>query len=212
MISIRNKQDIMHLIHGPAGQLEMQLSSPTGEPRQAWGIVCHPHPLHGGAMQNKVVTTIAKTFQHLGLTAVRFNFRGVGKSEGKFDKGYGELDDLLSVIDWVLREKPQNEIWLAGFSFGAYVAAKAGTQIPVSKLVLVAPPVTHFHMESLPPLLTAWILVQGDRDEVVPAEQVYAWAAEREPKPHIIRLPLATHFFHGQLIELRQQLESALQG
>jgi uncharacterized protein len=211
MISTRHKQDLMHLIHGPAGQLELQVSAPIGSIRKAWAIICHPHPLHGGTMQNKVVTTLAKTFQHLGLSTVRFNFRGVGNSEGKFDQGYGELDDLLKVIEWVLSERPDHEIWLAGFSFGAYVVAKAGTQIPVGQIVLVAPPVTHFHMEALATFLSPWILVQGDLDEVVPADAVYAWAEQRAPKPTLIRFPQATHFFHGQLLELRRKLEEALQ-
>ena len=181
-----------------------------GEPRQGWGIICHPHSLHGGSMHNKVITTIVKSFQCLGLNTVRFNFRGVGQSEGKYDQGNGEFEDLLAVMDWVQREHPTYSIWLAGFSFGAYIAAKAATQIPIAKLALIAPPVKNFPMHSMLPFLCPWVLVQGDQDDVVPAESVLSWAANREPPPVLVRYPDAGHFFHGQLVELRQGLEDAL--
>jgi len=209
MISTLMKE-VTQLINGPAGKLEVALSEPTSEERSAWGIVCHPHPLHGGTMQNKVVTTLAKTFQGMGVTTVRFNFRGVMRSEGRFDQGNGELDDLLAVIDWVQQERIKNEIWLAGFSFGAYIVAKAATQIPVSKLVTVAPPVQHFPMQHLPPITCPWVLVQGELDDVVPPQEVFAWAEARVPTPTIIRFPQAGHFFHGELAELRARIAEAL--
>lgn len=197
-------------LHGPAGKLEVAIDEPIGEERHAWGIVCHPHPLHGGTMQNKVVTTLVKTFQYLGLTTIRFNFRGVGKSEGEFAHGIGELEDLLSVIEWVQQSNPGKTIWLAGFSFGAYVAAKAATQINIGQLVTVAPPVQDYSLETLPPILCPWILIQGERDEVVSPEAVLSWAESRYPQPTILRFPEAGHFFHGQLIELRTKLEEVL--
>src|SRR6187399_3614256 len=95
-----------HTIEGPAGQLEVIRSAAIGEERHAVGIVCHPHPLHGGTMNNKVVTTLVKAFQNVGLNAVRFNFRGVGASAGEFDGGKGELEDLLAVIEWLRKENP----------------------------------------------------------------------------------------------------------
>jgi uncharacterized protein len=210
MISTLTQQETKTLIQGPAGQLEVVLATPTEEARSAWGIVCHPHPLFGGTMHNKVVTTLVKTFQGLGVPTVRFNFRGVGLSEGTFDQGQGELYDLLAVIEWVQQQGIKNEIWLAGFSFGAYVAAKAATTIPVSKLVTVAPPVEHFPMVSLPPITCPWVLVQGEVDEVVPPKAVLEWAESREPKPVILRFPEAGHFFHGQLGELRERIAGVL--
>ncbi|MBA3660795.1 MAG: alpha/beta fold hydrolase [Gammaproteobacteria bacterium] len=198
------------MIHGPAGELEVVVSKTQEVPRQAWGIVCHPHPLHGGTLQNKVVTTLAKTFQHLGVNTVRFNFRGVGKSTGSYDQGNGELDDLFAVIDWVLHEKPSHRIWLAGFSFGAYIAMKAASRIPVEKLVVVAPPVNHFSFKSIPPITYPWIVVQGMKDEVVPPEKVLKWAKKRKPPPLILTFPEASHFFHGQLVDLRTGLEEVL--
>jgi len=211
MISVPAKDETALLVKGPAGDLELLTAPPTEKNRGAWAVVCHPHPLYGGTMHNKVVTTLVKTFQGLGLNTVRFNFRGVGRSEGRFDDGYGELDDLLAVIDWVHQEHANKEIWLGGFSFGAYIAAKAATKIAIGKLVTVAPPVEHFLMQTLPPITCPWVLVQGEQDDVVPPAEVLAWAEKREPKPEIIRFPEAGHFFHGQLGELRARLEEALQ-
>jgi uncharacterized protein len=210
MIKTRQQHDISQTIKGPVGQLEAQIGAPTDTERNAWGIVCHPHSLYGGNMNNKVVTTLAKTFQGLGLSTVRFNFRGVGLSEGLFDQGNGELEDLLAVIDWIQRLRATPEIWLAGFSFGAFVATKAATQFPVSRLVTVAPPVNHFPMQDLTPLSTRWVLVQGERDDVVPANEVFAWAESRNPQPLILRFPEAGHFFHGLLNHLRVRLEEVL--
>jgi alpha/beta superfamily hydrolase len=211
MITTYNKE-ITQLIDGPAGKLEIAVSDAMGEEHNAWGIVCHPHPLYGGTMHNKVVTTLAKTFQGMGITTIRFNFRGVMRSEGRYDNGEGELQDLLAVIDWVQNEKTKNQIWLAGFSFGAYIAAKAATQIKVNRLVTVAPPVQHFPMQNLPPITCPWVLVQGELDDVVPAKDVLAWAESRQPQPTIIRFPQAGHYFHGQLGELRSEIEAALLG
>lgn len=210
MITTQTKEQTQ-LINGPAGKLEVAINEATAPEHSAWGIVCHPHPLYGGTMHNKVVTTLAKTFTGMGVTTVRFNFRGVMRSEGGFDQGNGELDDLLAVIDWVQQVHIKNEIWLAGFSFGAFIAAKAATQIPVNKLVTVAPPVQHFPMQHLPPITCPWVLVQGELDDVVPPKEVFAWAEARNPRPTIIRFPQAGHFFHGQLSELRAQITAALQ-
>lgn len=210
MISTKIKEETEVFINGPAGQLELLAGEPVGEERRAWGIICHPHPLFGGTMHNKVVTTLVRTFQNLGLNTLRFNFRGVGRSEGEYDNGDGELQDLLAVIDWVQRERGNFNIWLAGFSFGAYIALKAATQIPVKKLVTVAPPVQNFPVQNLPPITCPWVLVQGEQDEVVAASEVFAWAESQDPKPIIIRMPEASHFFHGQLSEMRTRLEEVL--
>jgi alpha/beta superfamily hydrolase len=211
MITTVMTKETTQLIDGPAGKLEIAIGGPINGSHSAWGIVCHPHPLYGGTMHNKVVATLAKTFQNMGLSTVRFNFRGVMSSEGTYDNGNGELEDLLAVIDWVQHKWIKNEIWLAGFSFGAYIVAKAATQISVNKLVTVAPPVQHFPMQNLSPITCPWVLVQGERDDVVPSEEVFAWAENRNPKPIIIRIPQAGHFFHGQLGELRTRIEEALQ-
>lgn len=212
MITTRDTQDTAQLIKGPAGQLEVAVNETAAESGKAWAIVCHPHPLYGGTMHNKVVTTLAKTFQSKGAATVKFNFRGVGRSEGVFDHGDGELDDLMAVIDWVQQQSVKKEIWLGGFSFGAFIAAKAAAMLPVSKLVTIAPAVQHFPMNDIGPITCPWVLVQGDRDDVVPPDAVYAWVETRNPKPTVLRFPDAGHFFHGQLSELRERISEALWG
>lgn len=195
---------------GPAGKLEVAMGTPIGMDRSALGIVCHPHPLHGGTMYNKVVTTLARTLQGFGLTTVRFNFRGVGKSQGEFDHGRGEVEDLLAVVKWVQQQTHYQEIWLSGFSFGAFIAASGATRLSVKKLITIAPPVMHFPMRDLPPILCDWIIAQGEKDDVVPPEEVFIFAESRQPPPVLIKLPEADHFFHGQLGVLREKLEEAL--
>lgn len=200
------------ILAGPAGDLEVLTTSPEGSAEQnlSIAIICHPHPVHGGTMSNKVVTTLARTFQDLGLHTVRFNFRGVGKSHGEFDNGKGELDDLFAVIAWVKAIYPKASLWLAGFSFGAYIAAKAATQMDIAQLVCVAPPVTHFDVKTIPAITCPWIIVQGEQDEVISAEAVFHWAMVANPKPILIRMPDAGHFFHGKLLEMRRRLEEVL--
>lgn len=213
------------LISGPAGNLEI-LTSPAHDNStqsdnaqqtghiapKAIAIICHPHPLYGGTMNNKVVTALAWTFKDLGMPSVRFNFRGVGKSEGVFDNGIGELDDLLAVIRWVNEVRPGHALWLAGFSFGGYIAARAATSVPAALLITVAPQVSRFTAAPFPAITVPWILAQGDEDEVVSAQEVFAWIETLEHKPIVVRIPNAGHFFHGKLIELREKLTYAIRG
>lgn len=210
MIATTKIIEATKLIPGPAGQIEVSVAKSKSN---AWGIVCHPHSLYGGTMNNKVVTTLVKVFQHLGLNTIRFNFRGVGRSSGAYDQGNGELDDLLAVIDWMLDQQPSHSLWLAGFSFGAYIAMKAAGRIPIKKLVVVAPPVNHFSFKGMPAITaSSWVLAQGLKDDVVPAKEVLRWAKKRKPPPVLLTFPAAGHFFHGQLVELRTRLEEVLQG
>jgi uncharacterized protein len=197
-------------IPGPVGSIEAVLSPPTQNEVDAVAIVCHPHPLYGGTMNNKVVTTLVKTFNALGLYALRFNFRGIGKSEGSYAEGIGEQEDALAVIHWAEQEFPGKKIWLAGFSFGAYVATQIAERYPVALLVTIAPPVHHFDLKNIQAIKIPWIIVQGDQDEVVPPEEVYAWIKQLSPPPKLIRIQDAGHFFHGRLIDLRELLENAL--
>lgn len=196
------------LLPSPEGVLEVV--SALNHQKPATAIVCHPHPLHGGTMGNKVVTTLVRTFQEFGLSTVKFNFRGVGKSTGKFAEGLGETDDLFAVVEWVKKENPEHAIWLAGFSFGGFVAARASLQISPAQLVTVAPQVSRFIEINLPPITVPWILVQGEQDEIVSPQEVFAWIETLDPKPVVIRMPKAGHFFHGKLTELRQELLAKL--
>lgn len=201
------------LLPGAAGDIEI-LTTPQDETRaqlkNATAIICHPHPLFGGTMHNKVVTTLARVFRDVGLRSVRFNFRGVGKSSGLHDEGRAEVDDLITIVNWVKQVFPNDPIWLAGFSFGAYVATKGAMQISPQQLVTIAPQVSRFQQDDLTLVTCPWLLVQGERDEVVSAEEVFAWIETLPHKPKVIRMPTAGHFFHGQLMELRRLLEKEL--
>lgn len=196
------------LLPGPAGNIEAW--AVPHEKARATAIICHPHPLFGGTMHNKVVTVLARVCRDLGLRSVRFNFRGVGKSAGLHDEGRGEVDDLLMMVEWVKHNFPNEPIWLAGFSFGAYIATKGAMTISPEQLITIAPQVSRFKQDDLTRVTSPWVLVQGENDEVVSAEEVFAWIETLPHKPKVIRMPTAGHFFHGQLMELRRLLEEVL--
>lgn len=197
------------LFPGPVGDIEVLTTVPEHQP-VASVIICHPHPLYGGTMHNKVVSTLARAFQNLNLRTVRFNFRGVGKSAGVYDEGRGETADVIALAQWLQALFPQDALWLAGFSFGGFVAASAATQLPIARLISVAPQVSRFLSPKLPTVTCPWLIIQGEQDEVISPAEVYAWVETLQPPPQLIRLPGAGHFFHGQLLELRQCLEAAL--
>ena len=194
------------IIDGPAGRVEGRLEEPAaqGDARRSVGVLCHPHPLYGGTMQNKVVHTAARAMQEAGAATVRFNFRGVGHSEGRYDAGAGELEDALAVIDWTRRRLACDRLWLAGFSFGAAVALQAATRgARPARLVTIAPPVGRIIIEPVARPACPWLIVHGGRDELVEAEAVRDWAAGYDPAPELAVVPDAEHFFHGRLPELR---------
>jgi alpha/beta superfamily hydrolase len=197
-------------IKGPVGNLETIIEPPSVSPKKIIGIICHPHPLYEGTMHNKVVTTLVRAFQKLGVTAIRFNFRGVGKSEGAYAEGIGEAEDLFAVVNWVKNQYPDNQIWLAGFSFGSYIAACVATKIHPQQLILIAPPVHHFGFVDLPEMHYPCMVVQGEEDEVVPPQKVYAWVNSLRNPPQLFKLPNVGHFFHGHLITLRELLVKEL--
>ncbi len=207
-ILISNDENIIS-INGPAGNIEAVHSKPTSPEIPYIGIVCHPHPLHEGTMNNKVVHTLVKVFRDLGMNAIRFNFRGVGNSAGSFDNGIGETEDVLAVIDWALQNSPGHQICLAGFSFGAYVSLRAATQRSVKLLISVAPPVTYPEINNLTPSCP-WIIVHGENDELFPIQIVIDWVATLTAKPEFISITGASHFFHGKLIELRDLVSNAI--
>ncbi len=195
-------------VQGLAGRLETRLTLPSTPKVGQVAVVCHPHPLFGGTMDNKVITTLIRAFKDANIPVVSFNFRGVGASEGVHDHANGEVDDVLAVIEWSLAQTQATELYLAGFSFGSYVAASAVSRLsplPVHlrQLFLIAPPVHHYPMAGLSfPVNT--LIVQGDADEVVPADDVFAWAAQQHL--HLVRFEGCSHFFHGRLPELRQSI------
>ena len=193
---------------GPAGALQTATDLPAGAPR-GLAVVCHPHPLHGGTMDNKVVHTLARAFVQLGYACVRFNFRGIGTSEGEWDEGRGEVDDALAVVR-AARTSGQPLV-LAGFSFGGYVASQAATRLAegerAERLVLIAPAVVNF---AAAPVSADTLVVHGEADEVVPLQACFDWA--RPQSLPVTVLPGAGHFFHGQLPVLKQIVMAAWQG
>ncbi len=189
---------------GKAGNLEGIIHLPDESPR-AIAVIAHPLPTMGGTMENKVVTTLAKTFVELGFVALRFNFRGVEASEGAFDEGDGETEDVLAVVHYARHACPELSrrgdlpLILSGFSFGGYVQARAAQHLHPQRLVLVAPAVGRFLM---PPVPHDTLLIHGDLDEVVPLADVLHWA--RPLHLPVVVLPGAEHFFHGQLNQLKE--------
>lgn len=194
---------------GPAGLIEGLLDHPAAAPA-AVAVVCHPHPLQGGTMTNKVTYILARAFNDLGAVSLRFNFRGVGKSAGSFDQGLGETGDALAAMDWMQARHPGVPLWLAGFSFGAYVALCAQSERPVRRLVTVAPAVERFDRDAIHLPACPWLLLQGDADEVVSPQAVLDWARGLARPPRIEVLNGAGHFFHGRLNDLREAVVRTL--
>ena len=150
--------------------------------------------------------SLARAFGELGIASVRFNFRGVGASAGRFAHGEGETGDALAVIAWVREQRPGTPVWLAGFSFGAYVALRAAVPAQVSGLVTVAPAVHLYDFSTLALPHCPWLLIQGEADEVVPVAAVHDWLSGIAPRPQALFLPGVGHFFHGRLNELKSAL------
>jgi len=186
-------------IPGPAGNIEALLHEPE-HPPTALAIMCHPHSLHGGTMQNKVVYTLSRAFESAGAVTIRFNFRGVGESEGTFDNGFGESTDLAAVHQWAREQLP---LWLAGFSFGSFVAARMALDLNATRLISIAPAVTRFDFKEMTLPTCPWLIVQGDADEVVEPSAVFEWAKGLPASAQLQVIPDVGHFFHGQLITLR---------
>lgn len=195
-------------IAGPVGQLEILTSfSETLSDKTQAAIICHPHPLHGGTMHNKVVHTLAKAFEILNIPTLRFNYRGVGQSKGTYAQSVGETQDCLAVYDWLANHlAPNPKIYLAGFSFGSYIALQASLLRPCSGLISIAPPIKSFNFENASHVRVPWLIVQGETDEVVCPQDVYDFIGELKISYDLIKMPETSHFFHGKLIDLRKIL------
>jgi alpha/beta superfamily hydrolase len=190
-------------ITGPAGAIEVVANSP-GPALRGIALVCHPHPLQGGTLDNKVVQTLAKAFFSLGYAAVRFNFRGVGASAGSFDEGRGETEDALAVLaDAQSRYGEALPIALAGFSFGSFVVTRVAQRIAAERLVLVGAAVNRFEVPKVP---DDTIVIHGEEDDVVPLADVLAWARPQELP--VVVFPGSGHFFHGRLPQLTRIVTS----
>jgi len=195
-------------IAGPVGRLEAIVGCPSAA-LSAVAVICHPHPLHGGTMQNKVVHTLARTLTSLGVACLRFNFRGVGKSDGEFANGVGEADDCIAAAGWLVAREPGVPLWLAGFSFGGGVALRAAQCLTPERLILIAPSVSLHGFDELTTNRPT-LVIQGEADEVVSPEAVRAWIQRRAPQAEYRSLAGVGHFFHGALNLLRDQLAESL--
>ncbi|SEQ19527.1 hypothetical protein SAMN04488038_104245 [Solimonas aquatica] len=198
------------LIAGPAGQIEALWSAPRAELATGdYALICHPHPLLGGAMSNKVTYTLASCAQKAGLHALRFNFRGVGKSQGAHDHARGETDDVVFLAGWLRERFPQGRLLLAGFSFGAWVSVNAAARLSPTAQISIAPPFAKY-FEHLPVPTRPrcpWLVVHGTDDEVVNYEDTRAVLEKFSPPPQLITLHEVGHFFHGKLTQLAEQLQ-----
>ncbi len=193
------------LIDGPAGPLEVQFEHPDVVRYEPVVVICHPHSQYGGSMSNKVVHMLAKLALSLGLRVLRFNFRGVGQSAGSFSHGLGEQSDCLAVLDWLQREEA-TPIWLAGFSFGAFVAYLSHLHAAnLEQLTLVAPPVRMFEFAQNQPVTIPWAILQGKQDEITDYQAVEQWVwpflsdAYSGTRPQFHLLDEVDHFFNGKL-------------
>ncbi len=186
------------LIPGPAGNIETDISDP-GPSRRGIALIAHPNPLQGGTKDNKVVTTLARTFSGLGYAAVCPNFRGIGASAGTHDKGISETDDLIAVADYAKARFQTQTLLLAGFSFGSFVQTRVARRIACAGMVLVAPAVSRFATETVP---ENTLIIHGEQDDIVPLTAVFDWA--RPQNLPIVVVPGGEHFFHGRLHLLAQ--------
>lgn len=203
------------LLPGAAGDVETLVESPQGAPR-AVALCCHPHPLFGGTMTNKVIHTVARSFIASGAIAVRFNFRGVGLSAGVHDEGEGETHDVIALARWARERWPDLPLWLSGFSFGAWVALRSQTTIQPSLLVTVAPPIGRWDFSKIDSPSCPWLIIQGSRDELVDAMAVEAWFVSLKDRSittsQLLVLPDADHFFHARLHEIREAVSRFVSG
>jgi alpha/beta superfamily hydrolase len=194
------------IVPGPAGRIEAAIDS-IGEPARAIAVVCHPHPLQQGTMQNKVVTTVARAFAQLGAHALRFNFRGVGASEGRYAEGVGERADALAAIAWSRDRWPGLDLYLGGFSFGAAVALAVAAEARPRGLVTIAPPLDRLPADFAAPACP-WLLIHGTADDVVPFAATEARLATFGARPRVLAMKDAGHFFHGRLLEVDEAITS----
>jgi hypothetical protein len=213
------------LINGAVGAIEVRCKQPKADALEFTAaaqisspglvklvVLSHPHPLYGGTMNNKVITTLERTFLSLGYITVAYNFRGVGQSSGLHDHGAGEQDDLAAVLSWASQRFKAEHIVLAGFSFGSYVTLQALNQAwlndykPFIKgICTVAPPVGLYDFNGLHVQDVPWVVIQGGQDEVVSAQGILNWimSASAPQTADVYWRGTASHFFHGELVWLK---------
>lgn len=205
-------QSLSQLVTGAAGPIEVLLSAPAQEAR-GLALICHPHPLFGGAMNNKVVYSLASSALKAGLYALRFNFRGVGRSGGLHDEGRGETQDVVQLARLLQLQRPGLPLLLAGFSFGAFVALRAAAELRPQALISIAPPFGKYFGGAPLPVHPAcpWLVVHSRDDEVVSYEETREMLAHYDPPPQLVSVDGAGHFFHGRLHDISGAVQPFLQ-
>lgn len=207
-------QEIILFINGPAGKLEaLYCEQPNAK---GIALICHPHPLYAGTMQNKVVATLQRTARDNQWSTLRFNFRGVGKSEGSYGEGIGETADAKAAFEWLQAKNPNQPIVIMGFSFGSCVAACLAGEleqqgISLKQLVMIAPPIERFDVEGKLPSHCPLLVIQPEADEVVTPQIVYDWSNSLSIPHQLITVPECSHFFHGRLTDLKDLITPYLQ-
>lgn len=206
-------------VDGFEGNLELETESAKLNTKdKIVGIICHQHPLHENSnMNNKVIFTIARAMQNVGVATVKFNYRGVGLSDGKYGNKLGEIEDLNSVYTWVKSVLPDHKIWLAGFSFGTSIVSQAAINIKPDLITLIAPPVSNleypeFNSAEVVEHSVNRIIVYADNDEVAASDILPNWSEKLIVQTKLINISGAGHFFHGRLPELREALENSMLG
>jgi alpha/beta superfamily hydrolase len=196
-------------ITGPAGRLEAIIEEPPDV--RAAVVFAHPHPQFGGTMHTKVVYQGAKALARTGCAVLRFNFRGVGTSEGSWDEGRGEMDDFRSAVDFMRARHPLVPLWVAGMSFGAWIALTVGAEDNrVTTLIGVAPALSHFDFEKVRTSEKPKFFIQGEFDEICPLKEMYAFYSQcRDPKELVV-IDAADHLFDGKVLEVGDAIEDLL--
>jgi len=203
------------IMNGPEGRLEGRYQ-PGNSPNAPIALMLHPHPQHGGTMNNKVIYALFQSFQKQGFAVLRFNFRGVGRSQGKFDRGEGELSDAAAALDWLQTINPNaSQCWIAGFSFGAWISMQLLMRRPeISGFISVAPPANIYDFSFLAPCPSSGLMIQGDQDSIVPQESVNKLvnklSHQRGIKIDYRMVPGASHFFTEHLDQLTQSVDDYL--
>lgn len=200
-------------LDGPCGAIEA-LYLPVPDAR-GLALICHPNPVKGGTMLNKVVSTLQRTARDAGYCTLRFNYRGVGASAGTHDMHIGEVDDAEAVCDWLRAQHPELPLSLLGFSFGGFVAAALAGRLEargqqLDRIIMVAPAVMRLDDSVALPQTGALTLIQPEQDEVVPPEAVYAWSAQLARPHELLKVAECGHFFHGRLVDLKDLVSARL--
>ena len=202
--------DFLREIAGPAGPLEALLDEPEGEPR-AVAVFGHPHPLHGGTMHTKALYQAAKAMPRIGVAALRFNFRGVGRSVGTFDAGPGEKEDFKAAVDFVSERFPDAPIWAAGMSFGSSIAMTVGAQDSrVSLLLGIAPPVDRYDFDALRTCTLPKFIIHGEEDELISIKEIRKFYSQIPEPKELVTIEYANHLFEGKTPLVAEAVEDLL--